>query len=288
MCAVTWADDAPRIGIHTSIAGSLARAALKAAELGANTFQIFSASPRMWRARRLDPDQVGKLKRARKRFDFRPLAVHANYLINLAAPDETLRERSVVSFRGELERALELGAEFLVAHPGSYGPHGLEPGIRTVAASLAEAARGLRLKGLTILIENTAGGGTKLGGHFDELKAIRDAAQQSADVEIGFCLDTAHCLASGYDIVRRPGLLALPHLKLIHANDSKAPLGSHLDRHQHIGRGFIGKAGFRRILAHPKLRAKPFILETPIDREGDDRRNLDTLKTLWLRPPRRA
>jgi deoxyribonuclease-4 len=278
-------DGTLRIGIHTSIAGSLERAALKAAELGANTFQIFSASPRMWRARRPDPDQVRKLKQAREKFDLRPLVIHDNYLINLAAEDNALRARSVAAFRAELERALEIGAEFVVAHPGSCGLQDPERGILAVAASLAEAARGLRLQGLAILIENTAGGGTKLGGSFEELEAMRDAAQPSVNAEIGFCLDTAHSLASGYDIVSSPGLLARPHVKLIHANDSKAPLGSHLDRHQHIGRGFIGREGFRRILALPRLRATPFILETPIDRKGDDRRNLETFKRLCQRRP---
>jgi deoxyribonuclease-4 len=256
---------------------------LKAAELGANTFQIFSASPRMWRAGRPDPEQIRKLRQARERFDLRPLAIHDNYLINLAAGDRDLRARSVASFRGELERALAIGAEYLVAHPGSYGSQGPERGILAVAESLAEATRGLRLRGLTILIENTAGGGTRLGGSFEELNAMREAAQRMVDGEIGFCLDTAHCLASGYDIAADPGLLARPHVKLIHANDSKAPLGSHADRHEHIGRGFIGKAGFRRILAHPRLRNKPFILETPIDREGDDSRNLEMLKRLCQR-----
>ena len=239
----------------------------------------------MWRASRPDPDQVRKLKQARERFDLRPLAIHDNYLINLAAEDEALRARSVASFRGELERAIEIGAEYVVAHPGSYGRQGVERGILAVARSLAEAARGLKFGSLAILIENTAGGGTKLGGSFEELKAMREAAQQSVDAEIGFCLDTAHCLASGYDIVQYQGLLARPHVKLIHANDSKAPLRSHIDRHAHIGRGYIGKAGFRGILAHPRLHAKPFILETPIDREGDDRRNLETLKRLCPRRP---
>jgi deoxyribonuclease-4 len=264
---------------------------LKAAGLGANTFQIFSASPRMWRAGDPDPCQIRKLKAARERFDLTPLAVHDNYLINLAATDPGIRQRSIEAFRGEVRRALAIGAEYLVAHPGSYGGQGLEQGVRTLAESLRAAIRGLQMERLMLLFENTAGGGTKLGGCFEELRLIREAV--SEDAEIGFCLDTAHCLASGYDLAGAEGLratvreaeriLGLDNVRLIHANDSKTPLGSHVDRHEHIGKGFIGAQGFRRILAHPKLRAKPFILETPLDREGDDRRNVETLKRLCRR-----
>ncbi len=132
-----------RIGIHTSIAGSLENAALKAVELGANTFQIFSASPRMWRASAPDAAQVEALKSARKKFDLTPLVVHANYLINLASADEALRRKSVEAFRGELERALAIGAEYLVVHPGNYKGQSLEAGLSTVALSLAAAADGL-------------------------------------------------------------------------------------------------------------------------------------------------
>jgi deoxyribonuclease-4 len=280
-----------RIGIHTSISGSLEKAALRAAEIGANTFQIFSASPRMWRASPPDPDEVKRLQQARERLDLTPLVIHDSYLINLAAEEPVLRARSVEAYRGEIERALMIGAEYLVAHPGSYGSQGLEQGISTAAESVILAARGLISRKLTLLIENTAGGGTRLGGCFEELDAIRQRLLPRLDFEVGFCLDTAHCLVSGYDIAGEEGLrrtvgqaermLGLKHVNVIHANDSKTPLGSHLDRHQHIGQGHIGEEGFRRILAHPKLRAKPFILETPRDKEGDELRNVQKLKELW-------
>jgi deoxyribonuclease-4 len=266
---------------------------LKAAELGANTLQIFSASPRMWRAGKLDPLQVEKLKDARARLDLAPLVVHDSYLINLAAEDPRIRALSIGAFRGEIERALEIGAEFLVAHPGSYGSESLEDGIRAVAGSLRDAAAGLRTKGLTVLIENTAGGGTQLGGRLEELKAMRELAAKLADVEVGFCLDTCHLLASGYDLstpegVRRTALdadaiLGLEHVGVVHANDSKGPLGSHLDRHEHIGEGHIGERGFRALLAHPQLRTKPFLLETPHPTDDLARRDLDTLKRLCRR-----
>jgi deoxyribonuclease-4 len=247
----------------------------------------------MWRASDPDPDQIRQLRAARERYDLTPLAIHDSYLINLAAADLGLRARSVEAFRGEVRRALAIGAEYLVAHPGSCGGQGVEGGVRTLAESLRAALHGLKGKHLMLLFENTAGGGTLLGGCFEELRLIKDAVAD--DLPAGFCLDTAHCLASGYDVASAEGLrstirdagriLGLDNVRLIHANDSKAPLGSRLDRHEHIGAGFIGAEGFRRILAHPKLRAKPFILETPQDREGDDRRDVETLKRLCRKRP---
>lgn len=246
----------------------------------------------MWLAARLDPAQVARLKEARERLDLAPLVVHDNYLINLAAADPLIRRRSIAAFRGEMERALALGAEYLVAHPGSYGSQGLDESIGVWRASLAEAARGLKTAGLTLLLENTSGGGTKLGGRFEELKRLREAAG-TVDIEIGYCLDTAHCLEAGYDVASAAGLeetvrqaeaeLGLERVKVFHANDSRTPFGSHVDRHEHIGRGHIGREGFRRILRHRKLCTKPFILETPLETEGDDRRNVETLKELCRR-----
>ena len=272
-----------RIGIHTSIAGSLEKAALRADELGANTFQIFSASPRMWRAALPDPEAVKRMKEARERLDLTPLVIHDNYLINMAAADPALRARSIAAFRGEIQRASIIGAEYLVLHPGSYKGQTLEAGLLTLIASLAEAARGLS-GSLTLLLENTAGSGSAIGSRFEELAYLRREVSGRIDFEIGFCLDTAHSLAAGYDIAQglleADRILGLARVKVIHTNDSKAPLGSHVDRHEHIGQGYIGMQGFRRILNHPKLRTKAFILETPIDQEGDDRRDLQRLKRL--------
>jgi deoxyribonuclease-4 len=268
----------------------LEKAALKAAELGANTFQIFSASPRMWRASQLSPAEIRLFRQARRRFDLKPLAIHVNYLVNLASLDPVIRGKSIAAFRGELERARAIGAEYLVVHPGNYRGQTLEKGIAAFELGLKEAAEGLPPRQVTVLLENTAGGGTQIGCRFDELRAIRDLAAQVTDVPIGYCLDTCHLLAAGYNVATEAGLrqtvreaerrLGLENVKVIHANDSKTPLGSHVDRHENIGEGHIGKAGFRRILAHRKLRLKPFILETPRENDGDDRRNLENLKKL--------
>lgn len=282
-----------RIGIHTSIQRALEKSAFRAVQLGANTFQIFSASPRMWEAKPQPPERIQRLREARERFDLSPMVIHDNYLINLAAGDAHLRRRSVAAFRDELRRAAAMGADYLVAHPGSHAGQSPEQGIRNVARSLVEAAQGLKLNGLMVLIENTAGSGAALGSRFADLAEIRRLAVPKADLDIGFCLDTAHCFAAGYDLATAAGLkktlheaedvLGLDRVRVIHTNDSKAPLGSRVDRHEHIGKGHIGAAGFRRILRHPKLRRKAFILETPIDKKGDDRRNIDRLKQLCRR-----
>jgi deoxyribonuclease-4 len=285
-----------RLGIHTSIAKSLEHAALTAAEVGANTLQIFSASPRMWLASPPAPSAIQLLRRARERHDLQPLIIHDNYLINLGSCSEALRLQSTAAFRGEMERALAIGAEYLVAHPGNCKGHSVEQGIYAVVRSLAEAAQGLDTANLTVLLENTAGSGAALGSQFEELGAMRQFAAEVTDLKVGFCIDTCHCLASGYDVSSAAGLkqtlaemertLGLDNVRVIHANDSKAPLGSRVDRHQHIGQGYIGEAGFRRILNHPKLRSKAFILETPVDEPGDDVKNMETLKMLCRKSSR--
>jgi deoxyribonuclease IV len=279
-----------RIGLHTSISGSLEKAALRASELGAQTFQIFSASPRMWHAGALDPTDIQCLRRARERLDLWPLVIHDNYLINLAASDLEIRARSILALRGELERAVAIGAEYLVAHPGNYRDCTLEEGIQAVVESIVWASAGLDTSGTTLLLECTAGAGAQIGGRLEELAVIRDLAGPLTDLEIGFCLDTCHLLVAGYDVATAVGvrntiaaadtILGLDNVPVIHANDSKAPRGSHRDRHEHIGRGHIGEPGFSALLHHPKLRNKAFILETPRDEDGDEIKNLGTLKRL--------
>jgi deoxyribonuclease IV len=280
-----------RCGLHTSIAGSLEGSALEAARLGANTFQIFSSSPRQWKASVPSAPGILALQRARDKHDLTPLVIHDNYLINLASAQEDVRRKSVEAFRGELVRAIAIGAEFLVAHPGNYKGQTIEQGIFKFLEGVAEAAQGLAYGKLMLLIENTVGAGAQLGGKFEELHVMREFAPKLTDLPIGFCLDTCHLLAGGFDIAQEKGLremiaeadrlLGLENIHVIHANDSKGALGSHIDRHQNIGEGHIGLEGFRHIVNHPKLRDKPFILETPVDKPGDDRRNLDTLRSLF-------
>ena len=277
-----------RVGVHTSIAGGLENAAHNAHRIGCDTFQMFSANPRGWQAIEPRPEVFERFREACAKHRLSPVVVHDNYLINLAASDAWMRQKSVVAFRKELVRALGLGADFLVTHPGSARGASPAQAIATCIESLRQAASGLRLDGLTILIENTAGQGSAIGRTFEEVAEIIVGAGR--DLPVGTCLDTAHCFEAGYPIHTRAGLdsavkhleatIGLSRLRLIHANDSKTACGSRVDRHEHIGKGKIGGRAFGRIVRHPGFREIPFICETPIDRPGDDERNLRMMRKL--------
>lgn len=282
-----------RIGIHTSIAGGVENAAERAYRLGCNAFQIFSTSPRQWQPYELTAPQCDQMNALRKKYDLKPLVIHTNYLINLASTTEQFLAKSVEAFRGELERALNLCAEYLVLHPGSFRGTSRDEGLAQVAASIAVASRGLDLAqhGLTVLIENTAGAEFSLGGSFEQvaevLYLLRDV------VPIAACIDTCHVHVCGYDIVSEAGMretlkqldstVGFNNVRVWHCNDAKAARGSKLDRHQHIGKGTIGLEPFRRLLNDSRLKHAAFIGETPIDEPGDDRRNVDALKSLVRR-----
>jgi deoxyribonuclease IV len=279
---------ARRIGIHTSSAGGVSNAAERAYRIGCNTFQVFSSSPRQWAPYELGELQCAEMNRLRAKYDLRPLVIHTNYLVNLASSNEVFLHKSMEAFRGEVERALSLCADYLVLHPGSFRGADREQGLLRTAAAIAASTRGLDLAkgGLTILIENTAGSEFSLGGSFEQVAEVLDRLR--GIVPVGACIDTCHTHVAGYDIVSEDGLYAtLQHLdatiglsqvKVWHCNDAKAPRGSKLDRHQHIGKGMIGKETFRLLLNDLRLSHAAFIAETPIDRPGDDRRNVETLK----------
>ncbi len=277
-----------RVGVHTSIAGGVENAAHHANEIGCDTFQMFSANPRGWRALEPTPEEYDRFRIARARYGLAPVVVHDNYLINLASGDPGIRVRSIAAFRKELERALALGAEFLVTHPGSAKGTTPSKSIVHCAESLAKAADGLKLDGLTVLIENTAGQGSVIGRTFEEVAEIVSRAW--GRVPVGVCVDTAHCFAAGYPIHKPDGLretvrqidslFGLGSVRVIHANDSKTPFESHVDRHEHIGKGYIGAEAFGRIVRHAKFRNIPFVCETPLDRPGDDQRNIRMIRKL--------
>jgi deoxyribonuclease-4 len=289
-----WQDGSFRIGIHTSIAGDIAGALDIASKLGANALQIFSSSPRMWPrgGSRIADADAARFRARRGELGLGPLVIHDNYLINLASPDRVMRTRSIQAFHDELVRAVSLGADFLVAHPGAGMGNEKSQAISDIADGMRQAARGLKFGALRILVENTAGMGSSVGARFEELKGILD---QTGDLPMGVCLDTAHTFAAGYDITSEEGLartidalegsVGLHRVYVLHVNDSKTALGSRVDRHEHIGRGKIGLAAMGRMLSHPRLGPGPnglagraFILETPIDLPGDDRRNV---RALW-------
>jgi deoxyribonuclease-4 len=274
--------------VHTSIAGGLENAAHHAHRIGCDTFQMFSANPRGWKAIEPGPEVYARFRTAREKYRLSPVVVHDNYLINLAARDTLIRAKSIAAFRAEIVRALGLGAEYLVTHPGSAKGTSTSQAIATCIESLKQAARGLQSDGLMILIENTAGQGSAIGRTFDEVAEILFGA--SRELPVGACIDTAHCFEAGYPVHSAEGLrdtvkqleatVGLGRVRVIHANDSKTEFDSHADRHEHIGKGQIGKVAFRRIVRHPKLRLMPFICETPIDRLGDDKRNLRMMRKL--------
>ncbi len=274
--------------MHTSIAGAVENAAHRAKKLGCDTFQMFSANPRGWRTLEPTAEECVRFQAARRQYGLSPVAVHDNYLINLASADPMMREKSVAAFRREIQRAVALGADYLVTHPGSARGSSASEAIKTCVESLRRAAEGVQFNGLMVLVENTAGQGSAIGRTFEEVAEIIAGAEK--DFPIGACIDTAHCFEAGYPLHTPRGLretlrqlestVGLANVRVIHANDSKTPCGSHADRHQHIGRGEIGAEGFRRIVRHPKLKSIPFICETPIDRVGDDQRNLRMMRRL--------
>ena len=279
-----------RIGIHTSSAGGVQNAAERAYRLGCNTLQIFSSSPRQWKPYELARPHCDEMQRLREKYDLKPLVVHTNYLINLAGTSEVFLQKSIEAFRGEIERALALCADYLVLHPGSFRGADRAKGLLQTAAAIAAASHGLDLvKGrLTILIENTAGAEFSLGGSFEQVAEVIDHLR--GHVPVAACIDTCHVHVSGYDMVSEEGFcetlrklddtVGLKDVAVWHCNDAKAPRGSKLDRHQHIGKGTIGLEPFRRLLNDPRLAHAAFIAETPIDEPGDDRRNVEALKKL--------
>jgi deoxyribonuclease-4 len=276
----------PRIGFHAPIKGGLHNALLVARDTGCDTLQIFSRNPRGWAAKPLTAMDVELFRKVRRETRITPVAIHCNYLVNLAAADELLLQKSRNSFREELQRALLLGADYLVVHPGSARGSCKADGITTCITSLKIACRRLELGKLRILLENTAGQGECIGHRFEHLRLIMDGCP---NIPLGVCFDTAHAFTAGYDIREEDGLEALivklqctvgtRNVRAIHFNDSRAPYNSRVDRHWHIGEGHIGAEALRRVARHPKLAHAAFILETPYDDPRADLQNLKMLRS---------
>ncbi len=265
-------------------------AAERAYRLGCNTLQIFSSSPRQWAPYELSRPVCDEMLRLRAQCDLRPLVIHTNYLVNLASTNQLFLKKSIEAFRGEVERALAVCADYLVLHPGSFRGADREAGLLQTAAGIAAATKDLDLAkaGLTILIENTAGSEFSLGGSFEQVAEVIDRLR--GIVPIAACIDTCHTHVAGYDIVTQEGMyetllhldatVGLNNVKVIHCNDAKAARGSKLDRHQQIGKGTIGIEPFRILLNDLRLAHAAFIAETPMVKSGDDRRNIEALKKL--------
>jgi deoxyribonuclease-4 len=279
-----------RIGIHTSTSGGPETAAERAYRLGCNTFQMFSSSPRMWKPYELAKAQCEEMQRLKENYGIKPLVIHTSYLVNLASATEEFLRKSIEAFRGEVERGLALGAQYLVLHAGSYRGLSRQEGLARVAQSVAEATNGLDLEGcgFKVLIENAAGAEYSLGSSFEQVAELVERLRPV--VPIAACIDTCHTHVAGYDIVSPEGFdytmnylentIGLKNIPVWHCNDAKAPRASKLDRHQHIGEGSIGLEPFRRLLNDSRTANAAFIAETPIDNPGDDQKNVDALKAL--------
>jgi deoxyribonuclease IV len=292
----------PRLGAHLSISGGLPRAVDRAEASGCQALQIFTKSAGQWRARELPPEEIALFRRRVRQTKIRPVIAHNSYLINLAAADPALRQKSIDALGDELDRAESLGLDGLVMHPGSHTSGTEQGGLRMIAGALASLLAA-RPDGRTrILLEHTAGQGTNLGHRFEQLAEIIDLLGGSP--RVGVCLDTCHLLAAGYDICSVEGyadtfrqfgrIVGFARLKAFHLNDSKNPCASRVDRHEHIGKGCIGLGPFQRLLNDPRFAKLPMLLETPkvdtpqtrkaSDVDPLDRMNLDVLRGLLQSP----
>ena len=279
-----------RIGVHLGTPGGASNSVERAKVIGANTFQIFSSNPRMWRAPKVDPAQAERMRTLRAKLDVGPLVIHTSYLVNVCSQSEDIREKSVAAFHGEIERALAWGAEYLVLHPGSWKGMTRDEGLKLAANSIERAIDGLPWQGtgFHILIENTAGAEFSLGGSFEQVAELVEKLKHHAPVAV--CLDTCHTHVAGYDMVSAEGYeetmkqagatVGFDAVRVWHCNDAKAERGSKLDRHQHIGEGTMGLEPFRRLLNDSRFAHCAFIAETPVDEEGDEERNVRALKGL--------
>ena len=268
-----------KLGFHVSIAGSIVKSVDRAVALGCNTFQLFTRSPRGWSFSDIPVDVVSSFAEKLKRTAISPVVDHMPYLPNLASPNDDAYNRSVGTLKAELSRCTLLGIPYLVTHLGSHLGSGGERGRSRLVSALNTAISSVKTSCM-ILLENTAGQKNSMGTTFEDISAIMDKTDYSK--RIGFCFDTSHAFAGGYDLRTKIGeivdqmddVIGLGRLKVVHLNDSKSDLGGHLDRHEHIGLGRIGEEGFRSILAERRIRSLPLIMETPVDARRDDRGNV--------------
>jgi deoxyribonuclease IV len=274
-------------GAHMSIAGGCDQALIKAAALGMTSCQIFTKQPQQWAAKPLDPAMIERWNEQRTLTGINHLVAHDSYLINVASPNEALREKSRVALAHELERCDQLGVPYLVSHPGNPMDDGPELGIKYVGQSINRILDEQPNGKSTLLVETTAGQGRTLGRTFEEIAGILDLVENKS--RIGVCFDTCHVFVAGYDL-RDPDsyaktmkdfddIVGFESLKVIHLNDAKKGLGSRVDRHTHIGDGELGLSSFELLIADKRLEGHPAVLETPKgDNDEEDARNLATLR----------
>jgi deoxyribonuclease-4 len=279
----------PLVGAHESIAGGIFKAFERAEEAGCRTLQVFTKNSNQWRAKALTGEDVANYKSAASKSTIGPVIAHDSYLINLCATDPEILRKSRDAFLDELQRCELLGIPYLNFHPGAHLGKGEEEGIRGIIESLNWAHDQTKRFAVKSVLETTAGQGSALGYRFEQLRAIIDGVDEPERMAV--CIDTCHIFAAGYDISNEKGyeatmrefdaVIGLERLAAIHTNDSKKGLGSRVDRHEHIGKGAIGKAGFRLLMQDPRLREIPKILETPKGEDlKEDKMNLRLLRKL--------
>ncbi|MEM1677574.1 MAG: deoxyribonuclease IV [Nitrososphaerota archaeon] len=277
------------LGAHVSISGTIDKAVDRAVELKCTTFQIFTRNPRSWKAKKLTDEEVEDFREKMKKYGFRVAVSHMPYLPNISSPQQQTFKKSVKSLIEEFERTNLLGLNYLVVHIGSHLGKGLDVGIKRAAEAVNTALS--KVEGsVMILLENMAGQKNSVGSRFEDVKRILNLIEYP--YRVGVCLDTCHAFAAGYDLRTREAIdntlndfdqiIGIKLLKVVHINDSKGDLGSHLDRHEHIGMGKIGENGFRELFHHPWIRDLPLILETPVDSRGDFATNLEKCRELYL------
>jgi deoxyribonuclease IV len=276
------------IGIHVSISGKIDQAVDRAIEAGCiGTFQIFTCSPRQWNAVKLAPEQVEMFRSKVRLGNFKPVA-HMPYLPNLSSPDENFYSKSVLVLKREIARCDELGVRDLVLHFGSHMGTSIEAGQMRIIQACNEAIHDSPKSSVRLLLENASGAKNCVGSKFVDIRRVVDEIMDAN--RIGVCIDTCHVFAAGYDVRTRESVtntfsefdreVGLENLHLVHLNDSKGALGDGLDRHEHIGLGKIGKNGMSAIISSKELEKVPIVLETPLDKDGDDKLDVARAKRL--------
>lgn len=256
-----------RIGAHISISKGYYYAVKQALSIGANTLQFFTRNPRGSSAKALDPIDISKMRQLIQEKDFGPLVAHAPYTLNMASDRQEARNFAMMVLGEDLERMAQVGANYIVLHPGSHVGVGLESGVQKISSALKEVVTGNEK--VMVLLETMSGSGTEVGYTFEQLYEIMD--NTGVPEAFGVCFDTCHVLGAGYDVIGNldevlnefDKILGLSKLKTVHFNDSKFTLGSRKDRHANMGEGELGEEAIKNIITHPVLKDKPFILETP-------------------------